>query len=47
MLTGDIFSAATLAAVAALALLFGRHALSSRQTIWRHVRRARRNGASQ
>lgn len=26
-------------------LLFGRDALSSRRTIWRHVRRARRNGA--
>jgi hypothetical protein len=31
-------------ASAAVSLLFGRHALSSRPTIWRRVRRARRNG---
>lgn len=38
-------SASLFTLAAGAALLFGRHALSSRQTIWRHVRRARRNGA--
>lgn len=39
--TAAIFILAAFAAA-----LFGRHALSSRRTIWRHVRRARWREAS-
>lgn len=38
-------SASLFILAAGAAAFFGRHALSSRQTIWRHVRRARRNRA--